>query len=456
MSMRDASFGTAPQSRRRPLAGGAAYMPTRAAGPLLERARRILEELFGPPADRDFGVRFWTDEIEGPADPSFTLVLEWPGALRSMLLPPTERSLGEAYAFGDCDVEGDLELAVATVEPVLRSLWSPSGMAKLAAELRRFPGSRDRRRPSAVARAPEDRRRQGPARSGRLHSRDRDASSVRYHYDLGNDFYALWLDPYMQYSCGYFPDGDEPLERGQQAKLDLLCRKLRLEPGQRLLDIGCGWGGLVRFAAERFGVRATGITLSEPQAKFARERLAAEGLGDRCEIRVIDYRDLPDDECFDAVVSVGMVEHVGHRNLPEFFAAAFRHLRPGGLFLDQGIVTLDDARPWLRRLRERVFHRWTSFIESHVFPDGELVTAGERLAPAEATGFETRDVTSLREHYAITLRHWVRRLEAAREEAIAMVGRPTYRVWRLYMAGSAYGFASGRIGLVHELYRKPA
>ncbi len=431
-------------------------MPTRAAPSDLDPSRRILDDLFGSPSRRDFSVRFWTGETEGPPDAPFTLVLAGPGALRSMLLPPTERSLGEAYVFGDCDVEGDLERAVATVEPVLRGLWSPSGLARLAAELRRFPAERGERRRRAASSGPEGRAREGPSRRGKLHSRGRDASSVRYHYDLGNDFYALWLDPFMQYSCGYFPGGDESLERGQEAKLELLCRKLLLEPGQRLLDIGCGWGGFVRFAAERFGVRATGITLSEPQALFARERLAEEGLSGRCEIRVMDYRDLPEEERFDAIVSVGMVEHVGHRNLPEFFSAAFRHLRPGGLFLDQGIVTLDSTRPWLRRLRERLFHRWTSFIESHVFPDGELVTAGERLAPAEAVGFETRDVTSLREHYAITLRHWVRRLEAVREEAISMVGRPTYRVWRLYMAGSAHGFASGRIGLVHELYRKPA
>jgi cyclopropane-fatty-acyl-phospholipid synthase len=373
-----------------------------------------------------------------------------------MMLPPTERSLGEAYVFGDCDVEGDLEAAVATVEPVLRDLWPPRRLARLAVELRGSPRSREKPRGAPASSTRDERRRGGPSRRGKLHSRDRDASSVRYHYDLGNEFYALWLDPYMQYSCGYFSEGNESLELGQEAKLDLLCGKLRLERGQRLLDIGCGWGGFVRFAAERFGVRATGITLSEPQARFARARLAEEGLSGRCEIRVLDYRDLPDDERFDAIVSVGMVEHVGHRNLPEFFSAAFRHLRPGGLFLDQGIVTLDSTRPWLRRLRERLLHRWTSFIESHVFPDGELVTAGERLAPAEAVGFETRDVTSLREHYAITLRHWVRRLEAVREEAISMVGRPTYRAWRLYMAGSAHGFASGRIGLVHELYRKPA
>ena len=429
-------------------------MPTRAAPPDLDRTRRILEKLFGSPAGRDFSVRFWTGDMEGPTGAPFTLVLGWPGALRSMLLPPTERSLGEAYVFGDCDVEGDLELVVATVEPVLRSLWSPSGLARLALELRGLPSTRAERRAAATP-SPTERRRESPSRRGKLHSRDRDASSVRYHYDLGNEFYALWLDPYMQYSCGYFPGGDESLERAQEAKLELLCRKLRLEPGQRLLDIGCGWGGFVRFAAERFGVRATGITLSEPQARFAQERLAEEGLSDRCEIRVMDYRDLPDDERFDAIVSVGMVEHVGRRNLREFFSATFRQLKPRGLFLDQGIITLDSTRPWLRRLRERLFHRWTSFIEGHVFPDGELVTAGERLAPAEAVGFETRDVMSLREHYATTLRHWVRRLEAVRDEAIAMVGRPTYRVWRLYMAGSAHGFASGRIGLVHELYRKP-
>jgi len=422
----------------------------------LDRTRRVLDRLFGSADDRGFAVRYWTGLTVGPADAPFTLVLGWPGALRSMLLPPTERSLGSAYVFGECDVEGDIEAAVAEVEPVMRSLWSAGALGRLTRDLRGLPSAAPGAGGGRTGRAGAPHgARTGPARAGRKHSRDRDAASVRYHYDLGNDFYALWLDPYMQYSCGYFPHGDESLEEGQEAKLDLLCRKLGLEPGQRLLDIGCGWGGLVRFAAERFRARTTGITLSEPQAAFARRRAREAGVADRCEIRVVDYRDLPPGERFDAIVSVGMVEHVGHRNLPEFFRRAFAHLRPGGRFLDQGIVTLDSAAPWLRRLRERISHRWSSFIEEFVFPDGELVTTGERLGPAEKAGFEVRDVTSLREHYATTLRHWVRRLEAHRDEALELVGRPTYRVWRLYMAGSAHAFSSGRIGLVHELYRKP-
>lgn len=454
--MREASAETASGGGRRPPAAGAAYATPTSAVPHLALARNILDRLFGPPERRDFAVRYWTGLSEGPPEPSFTLVLRWPGALRSLLLPPTERSLGEAFVFGECDVEGDLEAAVAVVDPTLHGLWSPGPLARLVGELRGLPAGRSEIPPGAGGRESPDASRGEPARRGRKHSRGRDATSVRYHYDVGNDFYALWLDPYMQYSCGYFPRGDEPLEEGQEAKLDLLCRKLQLEPGQRLLDIGCGWGGLVRYAAEKFGVRATGITLSEPQAAFGRRRAEQAGVADRCRIRVTDYRELGDEERFDAIVSVGMVEHVGHRNLPEFFAHAFRHLEPGGLFLDQGIVTLDRTRPWLRRLREGLLRRWTSFIERYVFPDGELVTTAERVAPAEEAGFETRDVTSLREHYAVTLRHWVRRLEARREEAVALVGRPTYRVWRLYMAGSAYGFASGRIGLVHEVYRKPA
>lgn len=445
---------------RRPLAGAAAYAPGRGADPHLERSRRILDRVFGSADDRGFAVRYWTGLAVGPSDAPFTLVLGWPGALRSMLLPPTERSLGSAYVFGDCDVEGDMEAAVRTVDPALRRLWSTRPLARLARELLELPSGRDGGRPAtgsgaSAGRPAADGRRPGPSRRGRKHSRDRDARSVRYHYDLGNDFYQLWLDPYMQYSCGWFQREDESLEQGQEAKLDLLCRKLGLRPGQRLLDIGCGWGGLVRFASERFGVRATGITLSEPQAAFARRKAREARVADRCDIRVMDYRDLPDEERFDAIVSVGMVEHVGHANLPEFFREAFAHLVPGGRFLDQGIVTLDTTVPWLRRLRERFARRWTSFIEEFVFPDGELVATAERVGPAEAAGFEVRDVTSLREDYATTLRHWVRRLEARRQQAIELVGGPTYRVWRLYMAGSAHAFSSGRIGLVHELYRRP-
>lgn len=216
-----------------------------------------------------------------------------------------------------------------------------------------------------------------------------------------------------------------------------------------------GWGGLLHYAAEHHGVEGVGITLSPTQARAARRRLEAAGLGDRCRILVTDYRDLDPDLRFDRAVSVGMVEHVGRRRMSDYFRSVIHRLKPGGLFLNQGIVTLENTPPWRRRLRERLTAPWTSFIERYVFPDGELVTSAERVGPAESTGFKLRGVESLREHYAATLRHWVRRLEARREEAVRQVGVPTYRVWRLYMAGSAHAFDAGRIGVTQELYRKP-
>jgi cyclopropane-fatty-acyl-phospholipid synthase len=289
-----------------------------------------------------------------------------------------------------------------------------------------------------------------------MHSRDRDAQAVRFHYDVGNDFYRLWLDANMVYSCAYFEQGDESLDVAQAKKLDLVCRKLRLHPGERLLDIGCGWGALVIHAAKHYGVVATGITLSEPQASLARERIAREGLSDRVTIDVRDYRTLDEPACFDKIASIGMVEHVGLRRLPDYFAAAHRVLAPGGLFLNHGIVSLADARP--RALLDPLWRRlWQrdQFIRRYVFPDGDLVPSADVIANAEAQGFEMRDVESLREHYATTLRHWVHRLEQHDDEARAIVGDTTYRVWRLYMAASAYAFRTARIGVIQTLLAKP-
>jgi len=258
----------------------------------------------------------------------------------------------------------------------------------------------------------------------------------------------------MQYSCAYFPSGDETLEEAQEAKLDLLCRKLELEPGQTLLDVGCGWGGLVRFAAERYDVEALGVTLSEPQARRARRDLEEAGLDDRCEIRVLDYRDLAGSERFDRVVSVGMVEHVGRRRMGRYFREARRLLRDGGLFLNVGIVDLSPPPSPLRRTLGGPWSRYASFVDRYVFPDGELVAPSERHRPAGRAGLDLRHAEELGEHYAETLRRWVRRLEDRRHEAVGRVGEATYRVWRLYMAASAHAFETGRLGLLHSLYRR--
>ncbi len=418
----------------------------------LQCARAVVAELFGDSHSRNFGVRYW----DGYAEPGrqvtmpFTLVLRRSGALRRMLLPPSELALGDAFVRGDFDIEGNLEAAAALGSVIAGSLRSPRRLARVARLLLQLR-YHDR---ESHAKAPE--RRSAHSYVGRRHTRHRDAEAIRFHYDVGNDFYALWLDAQRVYSCAYFPRGVEDIDAAQFAKLEHICRKLRLRPGERLLDIGCGWGALVRHATAHYGVEAVGITLSPAQAEYARQRIAADGLAARCRVEIRDYRDLPRDATFDKVVSVGMFEHVGPAQLPTYFGAAFRITAPGGLFLNHGIVSLEDARS--RSLSERLGRRlWRQgeFMDRHVFPDGELVTLSDAIRTAEAAGFETRDAESLREHYARTLLQWVQRLEERRAEAVAIVGDATYRVWRLYMAVSAHAFTVGRIGLVQTLLAKP-
>ena len=350
-----------------------------------------------------------------------------------MLLPGTEAGLAEAYLRNDFDVEGDIEAALDLAEHLLsRNAGGANGSRWLGAWRHLSTGAKLR----SVGRLL-------PQGLGLKHSRERDRVAVSFHYDLSNDFYALWLDRRMVYSCGYFKSPGDSLDEAQRQKLDHICRKLRLRPGQRLLDIGCGWGALVMHAAEHWGVEATGITLSERQAEWARARVAETGLDRRVRIELRDYRDyLREHPPFDAVVSVGMAEHVGRENLPEYFRVVRDALLPGGVFLNhaiaQGIVARPDAGgDW--------------FIDRYVFPDSDIPPLAVVAAAAESTGWEIRDVEGLREHYAITLRHWVRRLEAAHDEALRFVDEPTYRTWRLYMAGSAHGFASGQLGIYQTL-----
>ena len=412
--------------------------------------RRVVEDLFGPPSAREFGVRYSDGSAEMPASaPPFTLFIRRPGALRRMLLPPSELSIVEAYLFGDIDIEGDIEAAATIGDVVARRLSSAGAVTRLAQHtlaLESGPPSEEMRN-AHIAR--------GLFRLGRIHSRERDERAVRFHYDVGNDFYALWLDRQLVYSCAYFERGDESLDSAQTAKLDYVCRKLRLAAGERLLDIGCGWGALVIHAACRYGVRATGITLSEQQASLARERVAAAGLSDVVSIEIRDYRTLASDEAYDKISSVGMVEHVGIERLGEYFRVAYDALKPGGLFLNHGIVSVEDAthRSVLDPVWRRLWKR-DQFIRRYVFPDGDLVPASAVVAAGEGQGFELRDVESLREHYLTTLRHWVRRLEAHEAEARAATDDVTYRVWRLYMSAAAHGFRIGRISVIQSLFAK--
>lgn len=417
----------------------------------VELARSVVAELFGSPAERAFAVRYWTGLVEEPraTAPRFTMVIRRPGALRRILLPPSELALAEAYLRDDLDVEGDLVAASTIGDHLAERLRSPAILARLARTLLELPSD-------DLPREEVDRKWSGVPLLGRLHLPRRDREAVRFHYDVGNDFYQLWLDERMQYSCAYFPTGAETIDEAQQAKLEHICRKLRLHPGDRLLDIGCGWGGLIQYAAERYGVNALGITLSVRQAELARERLAAAGLADRCRVELRDYRELTPRDEFDKVVSVGMREHVGRARIADYFAAASRVLRPGGLFLDHGITRGRQAvwsgvASWAKR---RLWRR-DAFVRRYVFPDGELMPLDVLIREGEGAGLEAGDVENLREHYALTLRHWVRRLESAHQRAAELVGERTYRVWRLYMAATVVGFTTGRLTLIQTLYAKP-
>lgn len=400
------------------------------------RVRVSVESLAQAFADyprRDFHVRLWDGTTWGAGgNPRFTLVIKHPNALRQLFDAPSELTLGECYIHDELDVEGDIEAAVEMGDFLLaqerRSL--PASL-RLAGILGILPGQHSN--PEAEDIFP-----------GTLHSRERDRRAISHHYDLPPEFFALWLDRRRIYSCAYFESEDCDLDTAQRRKLDYICRKLRLRPAERLLDIGCGWGGMLIHAASHYGVQALGITLSVQQAEVARNRIRELGLNDRCRVEVCDYRDLELDEQFEKITSIGMFEHVGEAQLPEYFSRLWRLLRSGGILMNAGI----SASATYRR-------HGPSFIDRYVFPDGELVSISTSLKAAELCNFEVRDVESLREHYALTLRHWVRRLEANAEKATRLTNQTTYRIWRLYMAASAHAFSAGRVNLYHALLVKP-
>lgn len=384
-------------------------------------------------------VRLWDGTELGPEDADFRVVLQHPWSLRS-LLPLDDLSAGEAYVFEDIDVEGSVTAALRVVSRL-------PGREVLGW----FERIRLVRNVLALPRPPERESSVRARVAGRLHSPARDRQAVRFHYDVGNGFYAHLLDTNLVYSCAYFEEeapedpAEDPraLDRAQVRKLDLVCRKLRLREGESLLDIGCGWGSLVLHAARHYGVRALGITLSTRQAELARERIAAAGLADRIEIRVEDYRETRGS--FDAVASIGMFEHVGEERFETYFARAYSLTAPGGRFLNHAITT--GARDEIRNLAQER----RSFMGTYVFPDGTLAPAHVAVRLMEQAGFELVDVQQLRRHYARTLLHWIHNLETNAEAVRAEHGEIPYRVWRAYMAGSVVGFESNTLGLAQML-----
>lgn len=408
------------------------------------RAERIVERMFrGYPGN--MAVRLWDGRTTafGAGSPEFTLVFRESHPFRELILSRDPLRLAEAYFLGKVDVEGNLYAALQ-LKDYLQSLRL-SAFEKAAflsgALLLGDSADEDTGSTSPGWRTPLFTRLAGK------HFRARERQAIAFHYDVSDDFYRLWLDERMVYSCAYFEEADDGLDQGQRNKLDHLCRKLRLRPGEHLLDIGCGWGALTRWAAVHYGVSAHGITLSRNQYEHCLRQIAAEGLQDRVSVELRDYRDMAGDAVFDKIVSVGMFEHVGIGNFPVYFGTAQRLLKPGGLFLNHGIT--HDTEGWQKSVS-------TMFINRYVFPDGELDTVSNVQRAMERSGFEILDVEALRPHYALTLRYWVQRLEDCREEALRHVSEPTYRIWRLYMVACALSFEAGDVGVYQILAARRA
>jgi cyclopropane-fatty-acyl-phospholipid synthase len=387
-------------------------------------------------------VTCWDGSDFGPADAPVQLRINSRRALRRLLWAPNELGFARAYVSGDVEVDGDLLAALDELERVADpangpgvAIDSATKRALLTAVLRLGVIGPPPRPPAEESRL-----------RGRRHSKARDAEAIAHHYDVGNDFYRLVLGESMTYSCAYWPSPSTELDAAQFAKCDLVARKLGLGAGMRVLDVGCGWGTFALHAARAYGARVVGVTLSHEQAEYARKRMVHEGVDELVEIRVQDYRDV-DDGPYDAIASIGMAEHVGAAMLPVYAADLFALLRPQGRLLNHAIS---------RRPGRRAEFSSTSFIDRYVFPDGELEPIAMMLEAIEGAGFEVRDVESLREHYALTLRAWVANLERDWTAAVAATSAARARIWRLYMAGSALAFEGNRIGVNQVLAVRPS
>jgi cyclopropane-fatty-acyl-phospholipid synthase len=401
---------------------------------IAQRLETALRPFIG--GDLPVQVKAWDDSVAGPADAPL-VVLRSRDAVRRMLWHPGELGAAQAYVTGELDVPGDLDEALTHAYAVAKERGLESGrpsLSALATAVRSAAGIGALGRPPA---APASQARM----RGRLHSPLRDRSAISFHYDLSNEFYELVLEPQMAYSCGYHASPDVPVEEAQRAKLDLVCRKLGLQPGMTLLDVGCGWGSLSLHAAEHFGARVTGITLAAEQKRFVDARIAERGLQDRVSVELRDYRDVQ--HTYDAVGSIEMGEHVGEGSYPTYAAVLHRSVKPGGRVLVQQMSRTG---------------RWPGggpFIESFIAPDMSMRPVGETVAYLEAGGLEVRDVHAMREHYVLTVAGWLANFRANRERLVALVGEEVYRVWELYLVGGSMAFRDGRMGVDQILMVRP-
>ncbi|MDQ1696750.1 MAG: cyclopropane-fatty-acyl-phospholipid synthase [Frankiaceae bacterium] len=373
-------------------------------------------------------VEAYDGSRSGPADAPVRLVLRSPKALSQLITAPSQLGLARAFVSGELEIDGDPYDALSLMwsDHIGHLPWS-----ERLALLRNID-------PKALrwVEPPEEELGARRLRSGLRHSKQRDAQAISHHYDVSNRFYELVLGPSMTYTCACYPTENASLEEAQEHKYDLVCRKLGLEPGMRLLDVGCGWGGMVRHAARHYGVQALGVTLSRRQAEWAKERIATDGLGHLAEVRFSDYRDVQESD-FDAVSSIGLTEHIGKANLPAYFRFLHGKLRPQGRLLNHCIT-----RPTTTES-----NRFGGFIDRYVFPDGELEGVGLIVSEMQDNGFEVRHEENLREHYARTLAGWCDNLAKSWDEAVDEVGLGRARVWALYMAGSRLGFERRTIEL---------
>ncbi len=408
--------------------------------PVAGRLVRVLTDVLGDTLP--VRVRAWDGSESGPPEAPLVIIKDRK-ALRRLAWRPDEVGLGRGYVAGEIDVEGDLFDALGRLMDLVSA---QNGSRPALSARRRAQLLISAMRLGAVgpepAPPPEEARVEGT-----MHSRGRDRAAISHHYDVGNDFYRILLGPSLVYSCAYWNRPQDPaysLEDAQRDKLELVCRKLGVQPGTRLLDVGCGWGSMALHAAREHGATVVGVTLSAAQASLARERVEQAGLAGQVQIRLQDYRDV-DDGPYDAISSIGMAEHVGAGPYLDYARSLFGLLRPGGRLLNHQIA----RRPGPSTQGEQ------TFISAFVFPDGELTPVGDTVSLIEQAGFEVRDVQALREHYALTLRQWVRNLEARWDEAVRLTSPGRARVWRLYMTGSALSFEANRIGVNQVLAVKP-
>ena len=368
--------------------------------------------------DLPVNIEFWTGKRVSLGDfPKVKLVLRRPAALKALVKPGLGK-IGRAYVEGDIDIDCDIHDLIEFAE----SLCGPQQV--------------------------DLKKRVSDDWKWWWHTRTFDRRAINYHYDVSNEFFALWLDRQRVYSCAYFRKPDDSLDLAQQQKIDHICRKLNLQRGERFLDVGCGWGALIMRAAETYGVHATGITLSEQQFAYVQDEIRARNVADRCEVRLLDYRDVPEDLPFDKIASVGMFEHVGKKKLPGYFAKIYRLLKPGGLVMNHGLTSTGLHSGGLSP-------DIADFVEHYVFPGGEIPHLSKEIELMAGEKLECLDVECLRPHYAKTLWHWVERLDARRDEARALVGEKKYRIWRTYMAGYALAFQRGWVSVNQVLASRP-